>query len=117
MNLSNATFNGATDPGRVTIDDAQGIGTITNDDSVTVSIGDATQLEGDAGTTAFNFAVVLSGAVSEDVTVKMLVDTLATQPMLLDSGYEDDRKRAHERIGTAINFILGTPYVFAQKGL
>ena len=44
------------------------------------------------------------------------IDTLAAQPMLLDSGYEDDRKRAHERIGTTINFILGTPYVFAQEG-
>jgi hypothetical protein len=60
--------------------------------------------------------IISSAEAANDGAIKLLVDTLAAQPMLLESGYEDDRKRAHERIGTAINFILGTPYVFAQEG-
>ncbi len=53
VNLSNAS--GAT------ILDAQGVGTIQNDDAPpTLSIGDVTQAEGNAGTTTFTFAVNLS---------------------------------------------------------
>jgi len=52
------------------ISDGQGVGTITNDDpEPTLSIGDVTQAEGDAGTTAFTFTVTLTGLSPQLVTV------------------------------------------------
>jgi predicted extracellular nuclease len=56
LNLSAAT-NGAT------ITDAQAQATIVNDDALapSVSIGDVTQVEGDAGTTGFAFTVTRTG--------------------------------------------------------
>lgn len=54
VNLSNAV--GAT------IDDAQGVGTITNDDvAPDLSIGDASVVEGSSGSTALTFPIMLSG--------------------------------------------------------
>ena len=50
-------------PANATISDAQGIGTITNDDSAPlVSVNDVTLLEGDSGTTDFVFTISLSAA-------------------------------------------------------
>ena len=46
MNVSGATIN-----------DGQGLGTIQNDDSPILSINDITQLEGNSGTSTFQFAV------------------------------------------------------------
>jgi chitinase len=55
--------------------DPQGIGTILNDDSATLSISDATPVvEGNSGTKVANFTVTLSAAVDHDVTF-----SLATQ--------------------------------------
>ncbi len=42
------------------VTDGQGTGTISNDDVPTLSIGDATIVEGDTGTTTANFTVTLS---------------------------------------------------------
>lgn len=54
LNLSNVVNT----VGVATVTDAQGIGTITNDDfPPTVSIGDVSVLEGDAGTTTMTFTV------------------------------------------------------------
>ena len=55
VNLSNVT-------GNATIADAQGVGTITNDDVAgsSISINDVTQAEGNSGQTAFQFDVTLS---------------------------------------------------------
>ena len=64
VNLSNAS--GAT------IADAQGIGTITNDDATTVAINDATVTEGNSGTTSATFNVTLSKASAEQVTVSFI---------------------------------------------
>jgi Ca2+-binding RTX toxin-like protein len=62
VNLSNAT--------NVTVGDNQGLGTITNDDTQpTLSIGDVSQLEGNGGTTNYAFAVSLSAASGQAVTV------------------------------------------------
>jgi CSLREA domain-containing protein len=61
VNLSNAS--GAT------INDAQGQGTITNDDSTTVSISDATVTEGNSGTVNANSNVTLTKASAEQITV------------------------------------------------
>src|SRR5207249_4759706 len=52
------------------ISDGQGAGTITNDDPVpTLSIGDVSRAEGNAGTTAFTFTLSLSAVSGQTVTV------------------------------------------------
>ena len=48
----------------VTISDAQGQGTIENDDAASYSINDVTQIETDSGTTTFTFTVTLNEAVA-----------------------------------------------------
>ena len=62
VNLSNAT-------GGATIADGQGQGTITNDDSVSFSINDVTQNEGNSGPTTFTFTVTLTGTALVTTTV------------------------------------------------
>jgi hypothetical protein len=60
---------GATGGATISSDDT-GVGTITNDDvSPTVSIGDASELEGQSGKTAFNFTVTLSNPTENQVDV------------------------------------------------
>jgi CSLREA domain-containing protein len=61
VNLTNATL--------ATITDAQGQGTITNDDSATIAINDVSVTEGNAGTTNTTFNVTLSNPSAEQVTV------------------------------------------------
>jgi uncharacterized repeat protein (TIGR01451 family) len=56
----------------VTVDDAQGLGTIQNDDTPTLSINDVTVTEGNSGTVTASFTVSLSapanpGGVSFDI--------------------------------------------------
>ncbi|HQW81380.1 MAG TPA: putative Ig domain-containing protein [Pseudomonadota bacterium] len=46
-----------------TISDAQGFGTISNDDSASLAIGDVTQVEGTGATSSFVFTVTLTGDV------------------------------------------------------
>ncbi|MCA9085917.1 MAG: hypothetical protein KDA81_17785, partial [Planctomycetaceae bacterium] len=65
VNLSNVQSGGR----NVTIADAQGVATITNDDSATISISDVTLNEGNAGTTTFTFTATLSGEVDTAVSV------------------------------------------------
>ncbi len=62
VNLSNPSSN-------ATLAQAQGTGTILNDDSPTLSINNVSQAEGNSGTTAFIFTVTLSEAASSTVTV------------------------------------------------
>jgi Calx-beta domain-containing protein len=62
-NLSNAT-------GGIAIADAQGVGTIVNDDlDPTVSVGNASVLEGDIGTATLSLPVTLSGPSGREVDV------------------------------------------------
>jgi hypothetical protein len=61
LNLSGAT--------NATIAKAQGVGTITDDDSAQLSVNDASVAEGDAGPTPATFAVTLSVASTQTVTV------------------------------------------------
>ena len=61
-------FVDLTSPVNATISDAQGQGTIQNDDT-TISIDDVTQLEGDSGTSNFTFTVSLSQASALAVQV------------------------------------------------
>ncbi len=54
---------------QVTLADPQATGTINNDDSATISIGNQTAAEGDSGTTSFVFTVSLNGAVQDGFSV------------------------------------------------
>ena len=76
-------FVNLTAPSNATTSDAQGLGTITNDDGLTapdVTIGDLTQAEGSGGgTTTFSFTVTLSSMSASMVTVNyMTADGSAT---------------------------------------
>jgi chitinase len=63
LNLSNAT-------GGIAIVDPQGMGTIVNDDpDPTVSVGNASVMEGDIGTTTLSLPVTLSGPSGREVDV------------------------------------------------
>ncbi len=68
-NLSNARFDGLVDTGRLTIADGTGVGTIANDDGLTVSINDVTQAEGNAGISNFVFTISSTAAASKDIEV------------------------------------------------
>lgn len=74
VNLSNEA--------NATIPDSQGVGTIQNDDAQpTISIGDLSQAEGNAGTSSFDFAVTLSNPSDQTITVHYTtIDGTATQP-------------------------------------
>ena len=67
--LTNVRFDGAVDTGRVTLGDAMGVGTIVNDDGLTVSINDVTKAEGDSGSTNFVFTVSSTAAASKNIEV------------------------------------------------
>lgn len=69
------------DPVNGAIGDGQGVATIENDDSALLTIIDVSQLEGDSGTTVFNFAVTLSEAVDSSLSVDFATDDgTATAP-------------------------------------
>src|SRR5206468_2673560 len=61
VDLSNAT--------NATISDNSGLGTITNDDTVTLAIDDVAHNEGNAGTTDYTFTVTKTGATDLTTTV------------------------------------------------
>ncbi len=66
LQLSNVKANGRA----VTLaGDGQGEGTIVNDDSASLTIGDVSLPEGDSGTTRFTFTVTLSAAVDSGVSI------------------------------------------------
>jgi hypothetical protein len=83
VDLSNPTNS-------VTISDAQGLGTITNDDAASYSINDVTQAETDSGTTTFTFTVTLDAAVaggtSVDYTTNDATATIADSDYVAASG-------------------------------
>ncbi len=53
-------FVNVTNVSGATVSDGQGVGTIVNDDSPTLTLNDVSQSEGDAGTTIFTFTVTSS---------------------------------------------------------
>jgi uncharacterized delta-60 repeat protein/CSLREA domain-containing protein len=75
-------FINLTNAANATISDAQGLGTITDDDGTpTLSIDDITVTEGDAGTVNTVFTVTLSAASGQTVTVDFATaDGTALQP-------------------------------------
>jgi hypothetical protein len=70
LNEGNETFFvNLTSPTNATIADAQGVGTIVDDDPVTIAINDVSVAEGNTGTVAANFTVSLSNASTSSITV------------------------------------------------
>ncbi len=64
-----------------TVADGQGVGTIQNDDTPSLSINDVTASEENSGTTTFNFTVTLAPASNQTVTVNYATaDVTATAP-------------------------------------
>ncbi len=91
VNLSNAT--GAS------IVDAQGIGTITDDDGTpSLTINDVTVTEGDAGTTNMVFTVTLAGEINQPVSVNY-----ATAPGTATAGVD------YTSVNGTLNFTVGGP--------
>jgi hypothetical protein len=83
VNEANETFYvNLSDPVNATISDAQGLGTITNDDAApTLAINDVTLAEGNSGTTVFTFTVTKTGATEQTVSVNYATaDNTALQP-------------------------------------
>jgi len=67
---SETFFVNLSNPTNASIADGRGLGTISNDDPLpTLSIGDVSLAEGDSGTTDAGFAVTLSAASGQTVTV------------------------------------------------
>ncbi len=71
VSLSDARFNGSTDPSRVTLGDGIGEGTILNDDFASISINDVAMLEGDSGATSFAFTISSDLAASKELSVSV----------------------------------------------
>ena len=67
--LAEQYFVNLSAPVNATITDAQGIGTITDDDTTTISVADLSVTEGDAGLTTANFTVSLSNPSDRTVSV------------------------------------------------
>ncbi|EAZ90656.1 beta strand repeat-containing protein [Crocosphaera chwakensis] len=65
VNLSNVQDSGR----NVIVTDGQGVGTITNDDSASISINNVSQVEGDSGTTAYTFDVTLDNEVDTGLSL------------------------------------------------
>jgi hypothetical protein len=86
VTLSNALLDGVAAPSLVAIADAVGVGTITNDDTATISITGGQVAEGNTGTTNLPFTITLSGSVDAPVTVTLnSADGTAT---IVDDDYE-----------------------------
>ncbi len=81
-------FVNLTNPVNATLDVAQGLGTIVNDDATTIAINNVTELEGTGGTTTpFVFTVSLSAASGKPITVDYVTqDDIAT---VADNDYQE----------------------------
>lgn len=56
------------------------------------------------------------GDMTTSVGLQELIGDMEIARMDLDSSSGDDRQDANQRVGQAINFIIATPYAFAQEG-
>lgn len=83
LNLSNLVAGGL----NVSISDAQGVGTINNDDAAEISINDVTANETDSGITSLIFEVAMTGEV--DTSVVLTFSTSDGTALLADGDYVD----------------------------
>ena len=54
--------------------------------------------------------------IETDPVISATVNSLSQQFVLLDSTDSAERVRANQRIGQAINFIIGSPFLFVDEG-
>jgi uncharacterized repeat protein (TIGR01451 family) len=92
-------FVNLTNPTNSVIDDAQGIGTIINDDGPVLSVDDVTILEGDVGTTDFVFTVSISENPGAAVTVDVATNDASAVAALGD----------YTAVATQLTFNPGDP--------
>jgi hypothetical protein len=88
-------------PSNATIADGQGVGTITNDDLPTLSIGDVQVAEGNSGTTTATFTATLSAA----------------SPVQVSAGYSTGNGTAtagQDFVGVAAGSVVFAPNVTSQ---
>ncbi len=74
-------------PVNATINDGQGIGTITNDDTASISINDVTLTEGNSGTKDFIFTVSVDGGTSAAGNIDFTYNVANGTATLADSDY------------------------------
>ena len=60
--------------------------------------------------------VITTADLTSDPALVNLIQSLAARTLSLDSADSAERGAANERVGEAINFIVATPYIFAQEG-
>jgi hypothetical protein len=60
--------------------------------------------------------IITTEDLVSDPALTSLVQSFSMRTMTLDSLDSTERRIANERVGQAISFILGTPYIFAQEG-
>ena len=60
--------------------------------------------------------IVTTAELENDQTLIDLIDGLATDTIALDDADQGIRRNANARVGQAINFVVATPYMFAQEG-
>jgi hypothetical protein len=60
--------------------------------------------------------VISSDELETDPNLIALIGDLSSRTMALDSTDSGVRTEANRHVGLAINFIVGTPYIFAEEG-
>lgn len=60
--------------------------------------------------------VITAMDVQTDPDILTLVENLAGMSLMLGSIDKEEFRIANEHVGQAINFIIGTPYIFVQEG-
>lgn len=60
--------------------------------------------------------VIRSSEISGDPQIRALVTELGNRTLNLKAANLEERERVNGEIGTAVNFIAATPYMFAQEG-
>ena len=60
--------------------------------------------------------IVTTEQLTTDPALVALVEEMAATPLLLNAADLETRRNFNLRVGQAINFIVGTPYVFAREG-
>jgi hypothetical protein len=87
LDEANETFevvlSNGTGPG---ISDARGLGTITDDDAVTIEVADVKVVEGDSGTTQATFTLTVSADHAQTITVNVATSAGGPTPPAATSG-------------------------------
>ncbi len=61
--------------------------------------------------------VITQGDLDSDPDLQQIINDMAALTIDLTSSDDSTRQQANVRVGSAVNFIVATPYMFAQEGL